>query len=218
VAEDATHQTIDLRLEPHVEHPVGLVQDEDLDLVQANAASLGEVLQTPRGRDQHVSLRVPSSLLLHADPAVGDAHTETGSLRDLGEVVGNLLCELARRHQDERGRCGILRSNAFHDRQRERERLAGTGRGPGEHVAAGDRVLEHERLDRERIRNAYRAESLDHAGGHAQIGEAGGHVLSFVRRVSAPHLGGCVVAGCDSRGTRPVDRGEVWPCPETPAR
>src|SRR5207344_2286235 len=180
---DAPDEAVDLRLETHVEHPVGLVQDEDPDAVETDAAALGEVLQAAGGGDQDVGLGVAASLLLHADPAVGDADAQTRGPRDLGEIVGHLLRELARRHQDERGRRGVVRSDALDDRYRERERLAGAGRRTGEHVWSGDRVPEHERLDRERIGYPSPPEGIDHAPGHAQVGERGGHVLSFIRRV-----------------------------------
>src|SRR5918996_253295 len=41
----AGHDAVDLRLEAHVEHPVGLVEDEDLDTVELHRPAVEQVLQ-----------------------------------------------------------------------------------------------------------------------------------------------------------------------------
>ena len=50
----ATHQAVDLWLEAHVEHAVGLVEDERADGVERDESPLDEILETARRRDDHV--------------------------------------------------------------------------------------------------------------------------------------------------------------------
>ena len=63
---------------------------------------------------------------------------------------------------------------ALDDRQREGEGLARAGARAGQHVAARDRVLQDERLDRERPVDAAHAQRLDDGSGHAERGEVDG--------------------------------------------
>jgi hypothetical protein len=48
------HDSVDRWAKAHIEHPVGLVEDEDLDLVQGEGAALEQVLEPTRGRHDHV--------------------------------------------------------------------------------------------------------------------------------------------------------------------
>ena len=75
--------------EAHVEHPVDLVEDEDVDLVQ-RAVALLEVVEQAAGRrrkDVHPPPEVVC-LLPVADAAVDDRHPQVG---ELGELVEGLL-------------------------------------------------------------------------------------------------------------------------------
>ena len=47
---------VDLRLEAHVEHPVGLVEDEHLDRVDRDQPAVDEILQAAGRRDEHLRL------------------------------------------------------------------------------------------------------------------------------------------------------------------
>ncbi len=47
---------VDGGLEAHVEHPVGLIEDEDLDRLEADGAALEQILQPAGGGDQDVRL------------------------------------------------------------------------------------------------------------------------------------------------------------------
>ena len=64
------HDAVDRRLEAHVEHAVGLVEDEDLDVLEREGAALDEVFQAARGRDDDVRAGGLAGLLLEADAAV----------------------------------------------------------------------------------------------------------------------------------------------------
>ena len=50
--EQQVEDPADVGHEAHVEHPVGLVEDEDLDLAEVGRALPHEVEQAARGRDQ----------------------------------------------------------------------------------------------------------------------------------------------------------------------
>ena len=50
----------DVRDEAHVEHPVGLVEDEDLDLAEVDRAAAEMVEQAPGGRDEHLTPAISS--------------------------------------------------------------------------------------------------------------------------------------------------------------
>ena len=54
VLRQMAHDPVHLGLEPHVEHPVRLVEHEDLHAVEVDHAALHEVVQTPRRGDQDV--------------------------------------------------------------------------------------------------------------------------------------------------------------------
>ena len=47
VLRQEANDPVDLRLEPHVEHPVGLVENEDPHTVELDQPALDEVLQPP---------------------------------------------------------------------------------------------------------------------------------------------------------------------------
>ena len=61
VAREPPHDAVDLRLEAHVEHPVGLVEDEDLDGVEREQAAVEQVLQATGRRDERRARRGPRS-------------------------------------------------------------------------------------------------------------------------------------------------------------
>ena len=56
VARQAAHDPVDLGLKAHVEHPVGLVEDERADVRKIDEAPLREILEPAGGRDEDVRL------------------------------------------------------------------------------------------------------------------------------------------------------------------
>ena len=58
----------DLRLESHVQHAVGLIQDQVLDVRQRNAAPLDEHAQAPRCGNQDVHALLKFTQLHHQTP------------------------------------------------------------------------------------------------------------------------------------------------------
>ena len=53
------HDAVDGGLEAHVEHAVGLVEDEDADAVEGQVAALEEILQAAGGGDDDVGAARP---------------------------------------------------------------------------------------------------------------------------------------------------------------
>ena len=57
----ARDDPVDLRLEAHVEHPVGLVEDEDPDAVELDRLAVDEILQAAGRGDEDVRPRATAS-------------------------------------------------------------------------------------------------------------------------------------------------------------
>ena len=100
--------------EAHVEHPVGFIEDEGADLVQAQVALVDEIEQTTWRRDEDVDpARDRRHLRPLADAAedhrVRDPHVATVGMDALADLDG----KLARRRKDQRARCARLRATAL---------------------------------------------------------------------------------------------------------
>jgi hypothetical protein len=155
---DPLDDPVDGGLEAHVEHPVGLVEDEDLDVLERDVAPLEQVLEPARGGDDDVCAGGLLGLGLEADAAVHDGDRQRPGLHDGLQLVDDLAGELARRGEHERGRPACVGGDPVGDRHAEGERLAGPGRGLGEDVAAGEDVGDDEPLNREGCGEAARRE------------------------------------------------------------
>ncbi|KAL3295314.1 ATP-dependent RNA helicase dbp4 [Colletotrichum asianum] len=93
---------VDGGLEAHVHDAVGLVEDEDLEVVDVEAGGLVEVLQHAAGRaDEDVHLGQTLGLLLEALAADNEAGGEGVVAADLAQDVKDLRGELAGRGDDE---------------------------------------------------------------------------------------------------------------------
>ena len=65
---------LDIGDEPHVEHAVGFVDHQDLDIVQQDLAALEQVEQAARRGDQHVDALLQRALLVvEASPPISSA-------------------------------------------------------------------------------------------------------------------------------------------------
>ena len=104
VAEDA----LDVLLEPHLEHLVGLVENEVLEIGQIQGALFEMVDDTTRGTDDDVCAAAQARQLDSVALATVDRqHVESGDVRGvLAECLGNLKRQLTRgsKHQ----RLGLL--------------------------------------------------------------------------------------------------------------
>jgi hypothetical protein len=176
VVELAEHP-LDLGQEPHVGHPIGFVDDEEVDVGQLQRATVENVDQPARGRNRDVDAGAQcTDLALHRRPAVQHADGAIARRRERGEGIAHLQRQLAGRHQHEPPRAtgrGLCRS--LDHRQPESEGLARAGLGLAADVAPGQPVGDRQRLDRKGIGDARRGEGIDHVGRQPERGEGGLH-------------------------------------------
>ena len=142
--------------EAHVEHPVGLVEDEHLEPVEADEALAHEVEQAAGGGDQDVDARRHRpDLRVLADAAEDHGAAQLQVAAVDGEAGLDLSRELAGRGQHE-GAAGLgpgparIAGEALQDRQREGGGLAGAGLGAAQEVAAREQMRDRLDLDRRR--------------------------------------------------------------------
>jgi hypothetical protein len=190
----------DLRHEAHVGHLVGLVEDGDADVVQAAVAPVDEVLEPPGRRDDHLGTAAQRTDLPadgHAADHGGEPQAHGAGVR--GERVGDLLGQLAGRHEDEGERLprlGTLPCGPGQYGEAEGQGLAGAGAATAEDVPTGEGVRQGRRLDRERRGHALMAERGQQPCGHGEIGERldGGQRRSDRLRQGELALGGTAIS------------------------
>ena len=134
VLEDAA----DVRQKAHVEHPVGLVEDEDLEVIELRVGEAEVVEQASRRRDQDVGARAERVLLRPHRHAAEDGRRGEGRVdRQRLRVLLDLRRELAGGRQDEGARrAALLADELVEDREQEGGRLAAARHGAGEDVAS----------------------------------------------------------------------------------
>ena len=87
---------LDLRLEAHVEHAVGLVENEDPHIVELDEAPLDEILQAAGRGDEDVRAAAAASPGWRSGAAVGRRDTEAASGLAI-EVSSSATCEASSR-------------------------------------------------------------------------------------------------------------------------
>ncbi len=146
VGRQLRHDLAHLGHEAHVEHAVGLVQHKDLHAAEAAGVPLDQVDQAAGRRDEHVAAAAQGvDLGLVADAADHGRAAVVTARGDGARDVLDLARELARGGHDQHERtltaAGV--AELAHGRQEEGRRLARSGLGGGEQVAAcedlGDR-------------------------------------------------------------------------------
>jgi hypothetical protein len=146
----------DVADEAHVEHPVRLVEDEDLDRGQVDRPLADVVEQAARRRDDDLGAGPElRDLGADADAAVDRRRADRPVAAVGADALLDLDRELARRHDDEDAHpvaalaaVATGRVEGLDDRQDERGRLAGAGLRACEHVAAVEDRGNRGRLDR----------------------------------------------------------------------
>ena len=135
---------LDVGDEAHVEHAVGLVDDEEFDAVEQQTSALEMVEQAARRGDQHIhAAREFHVLIVERDAADDQRDVELVVDAVFGKAFFHLRRELARRLQNERARharAGAALLQHGQHRQHECRRLAGAGLRDAEHVAPGEHV------------------------------------------------------------------------------
>ena len=166
----------DVWQEAHVEHPIRLVEDQDLEPLEPRVGEAEVVEEPARGRDQDVHA-APERLHLglHPDAAEDGRARHPHMARELAPVLVDLRGQLARGGEDERSRdSAAAPGQAVENRQHERGRLAAAGDGAGEHVPPGEAGRDGVRLDGRRRFEAHLIDGAQQAGLKVECGEGHG--------------------------------------------
>ena len=181
------HQSLNVGQEAHVEHLVGLVENENSHVRQIEVTLLGEIDQASGRAHDHLNamtkcfdLRFVGAAAVHRQHA--NSSMPTGEL----EIAGDLDAQFARRHDDEslrltgsseRVKSFVLRSDgALQQRDAESECLACSGFCLADEVLAGKGERQGECLNGEGVRNSRRVERGDGGRVDAELGEGGGTI------------------------------------------
>ena len=162
MAEDAP----DVGEEADIQHPVGLVEDEDLQPAQGRIA-VAEVVEEAAGcRHQDVDAAAQGALLRpHPDAAEDRGSRHPGVGGKAFEVLVDLGGQLPGRREDEdAGRPPRLGDEPMKNREEERGGLAAAGHGPREHVAAVHHGRDGLLLDGRRLGEAEIAHAAQEVG------------------------------------------------------
>ena len=142
VAREGGQDAGELGLEPHVQHPVRLVEDQELDVAKETfrdsrwSMSRPGVAMTSWGREWSATARG------HAHPTDDQGRAHAAGRSEAGGVLVDLDGQLARRSEHQRPR-PLLAGETLHQRKDEGGSLAGAGGGEADDVLArkgrGDR-------------------------------------------------------------------------------
>ena len=186
------HDAADGGQKAHVEHAVGLVEDEHLHLVERAGALVDEVLQATGGSDEDVAaalefvaLRVVAHAAHHGDARV------PGSTGDRSTDLLDLLGELARGRDDEHERAlggnAAASARAGHVRQvvhggkEEGGRLTRARLSGGENILSVEGMRNRGGLNRSRGGVAHVGDGGENLLGKAEVGERRGRSLGRSR-------------------------------------
>ena len=171
--------------EPHVEHLVGFVEHDALDVGQLERAALDVIDRAPRRGDDDVDPALQGAKLLLNGLATVD-RDDAGSERVpvLVHRLGDLHRQLPRRNEDERARPSRLIAasrfvvDALEQRQRERRRLSRSRGRLTEQVASLEQRRDGLALDGRGLLVAERCERFEQRVREAESPESiVGHVL-----------------------------------------
>ena len=168
----------------HVEHAVGLVEDEELERGEVDVAKAHVVEQAAGRRDDdlragldRVLLRAELDAAHHADRGEADVVAERQRL------LVDLQRELARGRKDERAQ--LARDAAVHalqDGEQERGGLSGARGRAADQIAAGEHQRDRLGLNGRGRLKAHVAQRGAELGDEAKVFERGGHSAPWVRR------------------------------------
>ena len=150
------HQPPHHRQESEVGHVVGLVEHADFHIVQVAVPLLDEIGQPPRAGDDDVHpVAQGRDLRVLPDAAEDGGDRQVHGRGQRREDRVDLAGQFPGRYQDQAARAAGQRvpvGQARDERDREPQRLAGTGPAPAQDVQPGQRVGQRGGLDRERGR------------------------------------------------------------------
>ena len=169
--------TLDIRDEAHVEHPVGFVHDHDLHASEQQLAALEMVQQAARRCDQNIDAPVNELvLLLEADTADQQRLGQFGVLGVDVEILGHLCCQFTGRRQNEaprHPRPGAPALEQGNHRQGEGGGFAGAGLSDAQNVTSFERRGDRTRLNRRGRLIAGFVNCFQHLGIKAEVGKLG---------------------------------------------
>ncbi len=169
---------LDVVGETHVEHLVGLVEDDVADLRQRQAAAAQVVQGPPRGGHDHVHPAVEGlELVVDGLAAVDREHGDAEGLAVAVHRLGDLHRQLPGGDQDQgrgRGPARALAGEPLEQGQGEGGGLAGAGGGLAHEVPALEERRDGGGLDGRGLLVAELAQGLEELGLQAQIGEGHG--------------------------------------------
>ncbi len=200
--DDLTH----IAQETHVEHEVGLVQDEVGYLAEADVALFMQIEQAPRRGDENVhpvGECADLGMLAHAAQDDGVAQREVPPVG--AETLPDLEGELARRRQNEGMRggspavsaaalpfvvgvsfvAGSVGGKMLQDGQGKGSGFSRAGLGDTEQILSGEELRDGLILDRCRMGVVFRAKGALERPGHAEIGE---RTLSHVNELPSARI------------------------------
>ena len=166
---------LDIGDEAHVEHPVGLVDHQQVAVVEHDLAAAEQVHQPARRGDQHVdALFQRLDLVAHLHAANQQGHRELVIFAVFLEILGDLRGKLAGRLEDQRARHARAAAAFGEDvdhRQHEAGGLAGAGLGDADQVLAHQYRRDRALLDRRGRVIAAVCDSAQQLVGKAEIGK-----------------------------------------------
>ena len=205
---------LDVGQEAQVEHLVGLVEDEDLDLAEDQVALLGQVEQPAGGADDDLdALLQRLDLRLERAAAVDGLHADAALGAGGGEVAGDLDAQLAGGDDDQRLRDAVAalgrRDDALQHRDAEAEGLAGAGAGLADEVVAGQRQRQGQLLDGEGAGDADVGQRGDDVGVDVEVAEqravgGDGGAAELLDLRSSSSGAGAPVSACSRRRSAAV--------------
>ena len=171
--------------EAHPQHLVGLVQDEVAHVVELKRTLVNEVDDAPGSADDDLGAALERADLGAVGGAAVDGHhlQSAGAGGHVSDGLGALERELAGGGQNERLNDVVARVDGVEQRKPEGRRLAGSGLGDADDVAAGQQNRDRLLLDGGGGHEAHVGDGLEQVTGKTQVGE--GDLLILV---SGPHL------------------------------
>jgi hypothetical protein len=97
-----------LRLETHVQHAISLIEDEVLDVLQGDAATLDQIDETTRGSNEQIAAALDLAKLgANVGTTVDDTRTDPRTVGELAGLVEDLGHQLTGGGQNQRGGVGL---------------------------------------------------------------------------------------------------------------
>ena len=174
---EALHHLADVPQEAHVEHAVGLVQDEDLHIGEVHVPLAHQIEQAAGGGHQDVDAAVQGlHLTTLADAAEDDSGAESKVLAVAFEVVVDLGGELPRRGEHECARAArtgalVVLVQEVEDGQRKGCGLAGARLGDAQEIPAIEQMRNGLGLDRRRVLVPLVADGVQEVRAEVEVGE-----------------------------------------------